>query len=147
MTSKVKMKKYFSRVLDAAEENSTCRRVKVAALIVKDDRIIATGWNGVPSGFAHCCDLEKEHLEKGIDHHDFSESEEVHAEQGAIAFAARNGIATIGADMYVSISPCSSCAKLMISSGIKKVYFKSIYDRSSKGLDLLTKANIEWEIL
>jgi dCMP deaminase len=139
------MKDFFISVLDAAEKNSTCRRLKVAALLVKNNRIISTGWNGVPSGDVHCEDLENDHRLACVDHHDFSEANELHAEQNCIAFAARNGISTDGAEIYLSISPCTNCAKLIIAAGIKKVYFKQAYDRSSEGLVRLSKSNIAYE--
>ena len=141
----------FGKILDAICERSTCHRIKVGALIVRDGRIISTGWNGTYSGGTHC----SEHF-KGIDsttdefkqlHREFSERYEIHSEQNAIAYAARNGIATDGATMYISLSPCSNCAKLIVASGIKTVFYRDIYDRMTEGLDFLIKSGITVERL
>lgn len=161
-----KLKNTFKKYLEILEKNSTCARVKVAAIIVKDGRTISTGWNGVPSGFKHCEDIfvikekvcaEDESYYKEpklyyIDnievtkmdflqrHHEFSEKYECHAEQNCLAFAAKNNISTEGASIFITITPCPNCAKLILQSGIKKVYYKHIYDRSSDGFDLLKEA-------
>lgn len=166
-----KLKLTYRNMLELLEHNSTCSRVKVASIIVKDGRIISTGWNGVPSGFKHCEDIFKKDLipcessgfktiykiyddevtaeEWYKKHHEFSEKYELHAEQNSIAFAAKNNISTQGASIFITITPCSNCAKLILQSGIKKVYYKDIYDRSSEGFDLLkeaeTKGRIELE--
>ena len=131
----------FKDILAVVEKNSTCARLKVGALLVKDGRIVSTGWNGAVSGSTHCTSIFNKDNFEG--HHKFSEERELHAEQNAIAYAARNGIATDGAELYVSISPCSNCAKLIIASGIKRVYYKESYDRSSAGLELLFDSNID----
>ena len=128
-----KLKNTFKKYLGILESNSTCRRVKVAAVIVKDGRTVSTGWNGVPSGFKHCEEILKKH-------HEFSEKYEVHAEANAISFAAKNNISTEGSSIFITITPCSNCAKLILQSGIKKVYYKDVYDRSSEGFDLLKEA-------
>lgn len=164
---KEKLKTTFIKHLSILEENSTCARVKVAAIIVKDGRTISTGWNGVPSGFTHCdkifsivkksvpfgnpdplrepnqyfvysTEVDKEKFM--FEHHNFSEKCEIHAEANAIAFAARNNISTEGADIFVTITPCTGCAKLILASGIKKVYYKEVYDRNPDGFQLLNEA-------
>ena len=167
----IKLKNTFKKYLGILESNSTCRRVKVAAVIVKDGRTVSTGWNGVPSGFKHCEEIfeikdkpirfgepyaepklfyidkaevsKDEFLKK---HHEFSEKYEVHAEANAISFAAKNNISTEGSSIFVTITPCSNCAKLILQSGIKKVYYKRVYDRSSEGFDLLKEAAAKGKI-
>lgn len=147
----MKNKNTFSDILKVIEKNSTCKRLQVAAIITKKDRIISMGWNGVPSGQTHCCDYftdemtkEDDYLEK---HHIFANENEVHAEQNAISFAARNGISTNDTEIYVSISPCVTCAKLIISAGIKFVYYNELYDRCTDGLDLLRRSNIGYGLI
>lgn len=126
----MKYKNFFVEVLNAAEKNSTCCRLQVAALIVKDNRIISTGWNGVPSGLKHCSDVFKDSGDNFMEEHKkFSEMYEIHAEQNAIAYAARNGICLDKCDIYVTYSPCVHCAKIIIASGIKRVFYKLDYDR------------------
>lgn len=135
----------FKEVLTSFEKKSTCIRLQVAAILIKDGRIISTGWNGSPSGIKHCCDHFHNKSYTLQEHRDFSDLYEIHAEQNCIAVAAKNGISTNGAEMYISYSPCLSCAKLIMGAGIKKVYYRIEYDRSPEGLELLKKCNIEIE--
>ena len=76
-------------------------------------------------------------------HGQFSNDNELHAEQNAISFAAKNGIATQGGTVYVTWSPCVHCAKVIVSAGIKKVFYKNMYDRSQEGIYFLQKNGIE----
>jgi len=144
--------KYLSMyrgILGSVEQSSTCGRLQVGALIVKDGRVISMGWNGVPSGQDHC----KEHFEnRGWDvnvewmkeeHHKYATKNEIHAEQNAIAYAAKSGISTDGAEMYITYSPCRDCAKLVVAAGIKEVYFTNEYDRDTEGVEFLKRNNIE----
>ncbi len=77
------------------------------------------------------------------EHRLFSEENELHAEQNCLAYAGRHGIATDGADLFVEVSPCSQCAKLIIAHGIKKVFYRTKYDRSNNGITLLQNAGVE----
>ena len=140
-------KTYFKKVLKVTEGMSTCVMVSVAALIVKDGRIVSTGWNGTPKGADHCGDVFVFGRIPDISHHEWSAMNEIHAEQNAIGFAARSGVSTCGAEMYISISPCVSCAKQIIASGITCVYYDEVYARGEKrgdsGIELLKKHNIK----
>ena len=139
----------YKGILESVERSSTCGRLQVGALIVKDGRVISMGWNGVPSGQDHC----KEHFKnKGWDvnvewmkeeHHKYATRNEIHAEQNAIAYAAKSGISTDGAEMYITYSPCRDCAKLVVAAGIKEVYFTNEYDRDTEGVEFLKRNNIE----
>ncbi|CAM0049879.1 dCMP deaminase [Vibrio phage F86] len=124
-------KQYYDLVfLDIAKsfaKKSTCRQKSVGAVIVKNDRIISHGYNGVPSGVEHCNQTESY---GDLTHREWSEIHEIHAEQNAISYAARAGIATDGATMYVTTSPCHTCAKLIVASGIKILIVGSIYSGS-----------------
>ena len=145
----------YKKILEAFAEQSTCIRVKVAAIIVRNGRIISTGWNGVPSGQDHCEHVFNFHpaLETGNHeeflkvHYKFATKNEIHAEQNAISYAARNGIKTSGADIYTSISPCTNCAKLICASGIEKVFYVKEYDRDKEGIYFLKNNNIVCEEL
>jgi len=77
------------------------------------------------------------------DHHKFSEKNEIHAEQNAIGFASRNGLSTKDSDLYISVSPCIYCAKLIWAAGIKNVYYIEEYDRSIEGIEFLNENNIK----
>ena len=113
-------------------ENSYCERRKVGALIVKDKRIISDGYNGTPAGFENVCEDEN-HLTKPY---------VLHAEANAITKIARSGNNSEGATLYVTDAPCIECSKLIIQSGIKKVFYARQY-RLTDGIDLLQRAGIE----
>ena len=113
-------------------ENSYCERRKVGALIVKDKMIISDGYNGTPAGFENVCEDEN-HLTKPY---------VLHAEANAITEIARSGNNSEGATLYVTDAPCIECSKLIIQSGIKKVFYARQY-RLTDGIDLLQRAGIE----
>ena len=112
-------------------ENSYCERRKVGALIVKDKMIISDGYNGTPAGFENVCEDEN-HLTKPY---------VLHAEANAITKIARSGNNSEGATLYVTDAPCIECSKLIIQSGIKKVFYARQY-RLTDGIDLLQRAGI-----
>ncbi len=146
---------------DLVAEQSTCCRLHVGAVLVKDSRVISIGFNGTAAGQTHCEDYfqtlyrenYKEHFPSYEEfaasrtfydlHGKFSIDNELHAEQNAIAFAAKNGISTQGGTIYVTWSPCVHCAKVIVSAGIKKVFFKNLYDRSQEGIYFLQRNGIE----
>lgn len=108
---------------------SKCVSFQVAALIVKNGRILSTGINGTPSGFLNCCDVFQKDDFNRDEHHIFSETFEIHAEQNAILFAAKNGISIEGADLYCTLHPCNTCLKMICGSGIKQIYYNQSYDK------------------
>lgn len=128
-------------VLEAYRKRSTCSRLKVGAIIIRDGRVVSTGWNGVAKGKLHCDKIHKPAElmteEERLEHHKFSNEHEHHAEQNAIGFAAKYGTPTDGTVMMCSVSPCSGCAKLIKTAGIKEVYYEIVYDRSNEGLKYL----------
>ena len=131
----------FMDIAQILAERSTCARAQVGAVLVRDNRIITTGYAGAPSGMTHCldagCDLQS-HLPEGDQHC----LRTVHAEANVIAFAARYGIQTDGATLYCTHRPCENCAKLLINAGIKKVIYLHEYGDPA-GLDLLVKAEVK----
>jgi dCMP deaminase len=138
---------YFIDLAQIVKKRSNCLRIPYGALIVKDFRIISTGYNGTPHGIKNCIDGGCERCakrEKGeIKTHEFQESCIcIHAEQNAIVQAAYQGISTKGAAMYSTISPCSSCAKLIINAGIIRYIYNTPH-HDKEGIKLLQKAKIE----
>lgn len=128
----------FLSIAGIFASQSTCSRVHVGSIIVKDKRIISSGYNGVPKGFAHCNEIfTKEKIEELgnevflKEHKAFSDRYELHAEENAIAFAAKNGVSLDGSTIYTTTSPCHRCAKLITSSGISRVVFETLYDREN----------------
>jgi dCMP deaminase len=127
-------------LLDIAEKmalRSTCQRNQVGCVIAIDGRIVSTGYNGPPANTLHCdrhlCDIEKP-CERSV-----------HAEANAIAFAAKHGVALLGSELYVKVSPCKKCAELIINSGIKKVIYREEY-RDTSGINLLLGAGLEVQV-
>jgi dCMP deaminase len=137
-------------VLDAYIKRSTCARVHVAALLMRNGRVNMTGWNGVPPGFNHCDEFFKK---AGIDvttsdgkelHRLFSERFELHGEMNMLAQCAKLGVETDGCETVQQVSPCLQCAKLIIASGIKEVYFRTYYDRhTDHGVSLLMLSEVK----
>lgn len=138
---------------------SYAKRKRVGCIIVKDTQIISTGYNGTPYKFDNDCEEDQiryvdnsDHLEilieKGYDCEDGCCSKEVtkrevlHAESNALAKISRSTLSSEGADMYVTMSPCFDCAKLIIQSGIARVFYSESY-RDMAGVELLEKAGIE----
>ncbi len=134
---------YFMEITQQVARRSTCMRRHVGAVIVKDKRILATGYNGAPSGFAHCsetgCMRESLHIPSG-------ERQEIcrglHAEQNAIIQAALHGVSVAGADLFCTHQPCITCAKMIINAGINRVIcFDSYPDELARSF--LEQAGIE----
>lgn len=133
--------------LDLAKR-SHCIKAQVGAVLVKDTRIISIGYNGPPAGTHNCDEEWPEHGcprdSKG------SCSLALHAEENAILFAVKNGAQLEGATLYTTLSPCLSCARLIFSSGVKKVYYQKSYAEykglaSDEGVDFLNKFGVVTE--
>jgi dCMP deaminase len=126
---------YFLMLAKLAATRSTCLAFPVGAVIVKNKQIVATGYNGSPSGSAHC--TAQGYCYPGLNSCDASKtlpSRAVHAEANAIAQAAKHGISTSGASIYVTLEPCLSCLKLIISAGIKEVFYETSFNSGDKAL-------------
>lgn len=134
---------FFMEIAEKFSTLSTCGRLKVGAVITKNNRIISTGYNGVPSGLQHCCEIHKDIdfsiPENNEMHKRFSTQYELHAEQNAIVEAAKNGIALNGSILYTTVEPCDYCRKLIAQSGIKNVFYRYKYDRNNKESDLIAE--------
>ena len=126
---------YFLMMAKLAATRSTCLAFPVGAVIVKDRQLLATGYNGSPSGSAHC--TAQGYCYPGLETCAASSSlpsRAVHAEANAIAQAAKHGISTQGATIYVTLEPCISCLKLIISAGIKEVFYETSFNKGDKVL-------------
>lgn len=124
-------------------ELSSARRLHVGAIVVKDDRIISIGYNGMPSGWDNNCEEEIK-WPNGEIRHLTTKPEVLHAETNAIAKLAKNGNSSDGAVLFVTHSPCLDCAKLIYQSGINSVYYRNSY-RSEDGILFLEKAGVKVE--
>ena len=122
----------YLRMAKVWAENSYCKRNQVGCLIVKDGRIISDGYNGTPSGFSNNCeDCDNKTLPTVL-----------HAEANAITKIAKSTNSSEHATLYVTLSPCFDCAKLIIQAGIKRVVFSEVY-RKTDSFELLEEAGIE----
>lgn len=134
---------YFIKITKLVAERSTCLRRQVGAIIVKNNRIITTGYNGAPQNMEHCenlggCMREKLGIPSG-ERHEICRA--THAEQNAIIQAAVMGVSIDGGTCYVTDSPCSLCAKMLINSGIKRIVFIGRYP-DDLALDFFKEAGI-----
>lgn len=133
---------YFMDIVDLVKTRSTCLRRQVGAIIVKDKRILATGYNGAPVGIRHCSEVGCLRQEQGVpsgERHELCRA--IHAEQNAIVQAAMSGTSILGSTIYVSAQPCSLCAKMIINSGIKKIVFKGEYP-DKLAMDMLKESGV-----
>jgi dCMP deaminase len=135
--------KWVDAFMDTAErfaQLSSAVRLKVGAVVVKDNRIISIGYNGMPSGWDNDCEIE---LHQPVGRVDLvSKPEVLHAETNAIAKLAKCNESGLGATMFITHAPCLDCAKLIYQSGISSVLYRDSY-RNTDGIDFLEKCNIE----
>lgn len=126
---------YFLMLAKLAATRSTCLAFPVGAVIVKNKQVLATGYNGSPSGSAHC--TAQGFCYPGLSSCDASKampSRAVHAEANAIAQAAKHGIPTEGASIYVTLEPCLSCLKLIVSAGIREVFYETAFNSGNNAI-------------
>jgi len=133
---------YFMDIVELVSRRSTCLRRKVGAVFVRDKRILATGYNGAPTGLRHClergCLREELHVPSG-ERHELCRG--LHAEQNAIIQAALHGVSVKGATLYCTNHPCIICSKMIVNSGITGIVFREGYsDRLSE--EILAEAAI-----
>ena len=133
----------YMKTAETFAECSTARRLHVGAIIVKDDRIISIGYNGMPAGWDNNCEDEIR-WPNGDVKFLTTKPEVLHAEANALAKVARSSESSEGSTMFITHSPCFACAKLIYQSGIRKVYFGQHY-RETNGVDFLQKCNIDVE--
>lgn len=136
---------YFLELADAASKRATCNRAKSGCVIVRDKQVLATGYVGAPAGLPHCDDVG--HLIKKVIQEDGKISghcvRTVHAEQNAICQAAKRGVSIEGATFYQRMTPCRTCAMMLINCGIKKVVCERKYQLAEESEKLLAEAGIE----
>ena len=146
MSNRPTWHQYFLTITRNVAERSTCTRAKVGAVIVRDKNILATGYNGAPAGMPHCLDagclIYSSHTPSGeVEENCFRT---IHAEINAIAQAAKNGASIRDADIYITHTPCIHCVKVLINTGIRRIFYEREYKRTTIE-ELLRGANIELE--
>ena len=136
--------KWLDAFMDTAErfaELSSAKRLKVGAVVVKDNRIISIGYNGLPAGWTNECEDEIRYPDaEGVTLK--TKDEVIHAEANAIVKLARDGESGNGSVMFCTHAPCVQCAKLIYGAGISKMYYRDAY-RDTNGLDFLTATGVE----
>lgn len=135
--------RYFMDIAELVARRSTCTRRAVGAVLVKDKRVLSTGYNGAPSGIRHCsetgCLREQLNVPSG-ERHELCRG--IHAEQNAIIQAAYYGVSINGATLFCTHLPCSICTKMLINSGIKTIYYASGY-ADSLASEMMEEAGLE----
>lgn len=124
--------KAYLRMAQTWAELSHCERKKVGALIVREGRIISDGYNGTPAGFPNCCENQQGETEWYV----------LHAEANAILKVARSTNDCSGATLFITLSPCKDCSKLVLQAGIKRVVYMTEY-KDTTGVDFLKSAGVE----
>ena len=134
---------YFMDITRVVATRSTCLRRQVGAVVVKDKRLLTSGYNGAPQGLAHClevgCLREKLGISSG-ERHELCRG--LHAEQNAIVQAALHGVSIANSTIYCTHQPCSACAKMIINAGIRRIVFEYPYP-DDLARDLLDEAGVE----
>jgi dCMP deaminase len=134
---------YFLEIADVVAKRSSCVRRHIGAVIVRDRRIITTGYNGAPSGLKHCTEIgclrDQLNIESGTRH---ETCRALHSEMNAIIQAAQHGVSTKDATLYCTHQPCSVCARMLINAGIVRIVYRGDYpDKFARAL--LEEAKIE----
>jgi len=135
---------YFLEICRVVSRRATCLRRQVGAILVRDKRILTTGYNGPPRGVRHCAELGGcRRQELGIpsgERHELCRA--LHAEQNAIIQAALHGVSVTGATMYITNQPCVLCAKMLINAGIVRIVYRGHYP-DEMAMEMLGEAGVE----
>lgn len=138
---------YFLEIMKSVSKRSTCDRGRTSCVFVKEKQILVTGYAGSPANFPHCDDVG--HQIKKTTHEDGSVTEHcvrtVHAEQNAICQAAKRGISLNGSTVYLNMTPCRTCAMLLINCGVKKIYAEKKYHAGKESEEIFKKAGVAIE--
>ncbi len=146
MDNRPTLDEYFMEIAEVVAKRSTCLRNKVGAVIVRDKRILSTGYNGAPRDMEHCleigCIRDQQNIASGTRH---ELCRAVHAEQNAIIQSALHGVSVEGATLYCTHQPCILCAKMIINSKIKRVVYSNKYP-DDEAINFFKKACVEINI-
>ena len=138
---------YFMSIAELVAERSTCLRRQVGAVLVKNRRILATGYNGAPGGVVHCAEVGCLRGKMGIasgERHELCRG--VHAEQNALIQAATFGVSVSGATIYTTHQPCFICTKMLINAKIEKIVYKKEYP-DDLAIGMLKEARVQFTVL
>ena len=146
MSERPSWHQYFLTITHQVAERSTCTRAKVGAVIVRDKNILATGYNGAPAGLPHCTELGCLIYTSRTPTGELEENcfRTIHAEINAIAQAAKNGASIRDADIYITHTPCIHCLKVLINTGIRRIFYERDYKTHTLS-DLLRYSGVHLE--
>ena len=133
----------YMTIADTVAQQSYAKRLKVGAIVVKEDRVISIGYNGTPAGWDNCCEEVIEQHEDG-GQVTKTKDEVIHAEANAVAKLAKSSESGLDSTMFITHAPCIHCAKVIYGAGIKEVFYRNKY-RDDEGLNFLNKCNIKTE--
>ena len=133
----------YMEIAEIVSKQSSAKRLQVGAIVVKDDRVISIGYNGMPAGWTNECEEVIEQHEDG-GQVTRTKDEVIHAEANAIAKLARGTESGDGSEMFLTHAPCIHCAKQIYTAGVKKLYYRNTY-RDTNGLEFLGKCGVEIE--
>ena len=140
---------YFMELANTAAKRATCDRGRSGCVIVRDKQVLVTGYVGSPKGLPHCDDVG--HLMKKVIHDDGTITQHcmrtVHAEQNAICQAAKNGITLNGGTLYCRMTPCRTCAMLIINCGIERVVCQNRYHAGSESEEMFRLAGVKLDFI
>ena len=140
---------YFINIMKTVGERGTCDRGQVGCVITKNNRILTTGYAGAPSGLTHCDDAG--HEMHTVTHSDGHKSQHcirtIHAEQNAIAAAARHGVSIEDGTLYCKMTPCYTCAKMICAVGISRVVAWKDYHAGNRSKEIFLEAGVSYELL
>lgn len=140
---------YFMKIVEMVGSRGSCDRGRSGCVITRENRIIASGYAGSPIGLPHCDEIG--HEMHTVIHADGEQTRHcirtTHAEQNAICEAARMGISLLGGTLYCKMTPCYTCAKMIINAGIKKVVCAQDYHASQRSKEIFKEANLEFSLL
>jgi dCMP deaminase len=144
---KPKFQKLYNNIAHEVAKMSHARRLQVGAVIVKDDRVISMGYNGMPAGWENNCESEETEFNLVTKTRTgtgklTTRPEVLHAESNAIAKLAKSNDSGLGADLFITHAPCMECSKLIFQSGISRVYYSSDY-RDDSGIKFLKQSGVE----
>jgi len=136
---------YFMEIARAVAKRATCDRGRSGCVIARDKQILVTGYVGSPKGLPHCDEVG--HQMKTVTHEDGTQSQHcmrtTHAEQNAIVQAAKLGVAINGGTLYCKMTPCSTCAKIIINAGIERVVCEKKYHQGKETEEMLSQAGVK----
>jgi dCMP deaminase len=140
----------FLNIAEEISNFSNCVSHKVGCVLVKEGRILSTGYNGTPKGYVNCKDVFPNYNKESdrAQHHTWSNKRELHVEMNMLLWAARNGITIENSTLYSTLQPCFECSKNISNSGIKRIVFRYAYDKIGEDLfiiqDIVKHCGIEY---